>query len=230
MAEQDYVVSPPTMPSVPVQGGSAFPVRRIFCVGRNYAAHVREMGGDPRAEPPMFFTKPADSIVTAGAPMPYPPATSNLHHEMELVVAIGTGGADIPEGKALAHVWGYAAGLDMTRRDLQAEAVRAGRPWDMAKGFDASAPIGDIAPAARIGHPAAGQIRLTVNGEVRQDADLSDMIWNVPAIVAALSRLVRLAPGDLIFTGTPDGVGPVVAGDVLAGEIAGVGRVETRIA
>jgi fumarylpyruvate hydrolase len=146
------------------------------------------------------------------------------------VVAIATAGTDIAEADALSHVWGYAAGLDMTRRDLQAEAVRAGRPWDMAKGFDASAPIGDIAPAARIGHPAAGQIRLIVNGEARQTADLADMIWNVPAIIAALSRLVRLAQGDLIFTGTPDGVGPVVRGDVLAGEIAGVGRVDTRIA
>ena len=225
-----YVVPPPTVPWVPVQGGGAFPVRRIFCVGRNYAAHLREMGGDPRAEPPIFFTKPADSIVTGGAPMAYPPATSNLHHEMELVVAIGTGGTDIAESDALAHVWGYAAGLDMTRRDLQAEAVRGGRPWDMAKGFDASAPIGDIAPASHIGHPAAGQIRLAVNGEVRQTADLADMIWNVPAIIAALSRLVRLAPGDLIFTGTPEGVGPVVTDDVLVGEIAGVGRIDTRIA
>ena len=225
-----FVVPPPTVPSVPVQGGGAFPVRRIFCVGRNYAAHVREMGGDPRAEPPIFFTKPADSIVTEGAATPYPPATSNLHHEMELVVAIGTGGTAIVESDALAHVWGYATGLDMTRRDLQAEAVRAGRPWDMAKGFDASAPIGDIAPASRIGHPAGGRIHLTVNGETRQSADLADMIWNVPAIVAALSRLVRLAPGDLIFTGTPEGVGPVVAGDVLVGDIAGVGRIETRIA
>jgi fumarylpyruvate hydrolase len=230
MAEPTYVIPQAATPSVPVQGGGAFPVRRIFCVGRNYAAHVREMGGDPRAEPPIFFTKPADAIVTGGAPTPYPPATANLHHEMELVVAIGTAGADIAEADALAHVWGYAAGLDMTRRDLQAEAVRAGRPWDMAKGFDASAPIGDIAPAARIGHPAAGQIRLTVNGEARQNADLADMIWNVPAIIASLSRLVRLSPGDLIFTGTPDGVGPVVRGDVLAGEIAGVGRVDTRIA
>jgi fumarylpyruvate hydrolase len=229
MAEH-YVVPPPAIPSVPVQGGGVFPVRRIFCVGRNYAAHVREMGGDPRAEPPIFFTKPADSLVTGGEPMPYPPATANLHHEMELVVAIGAGGTAIAESDALAHVWGYAAGFDMTRRDLQAEAIRAGRPWDMAKGFDASAPIGDIAPASRIGHPAAGQIRLTVNGETRQEADLADMIWGVPAIVAALSRLVRLAPGDLIFTGTPEGVGPVVSADVLVGNIAGVGRIETRIA
>jgi fumarylpyruvate hydrolase len=188
------------------------------------------MGGDPHAEPPIFFTKPADAIVIGAAPMPYPPATANLHHEMELVLAIGTGGTDIAEADALAHVWGYAAGLDMTRRDLQAEAVRAGRPWDMAKGFDASAPIGDIAPASRIGHPTAGRICLTVNGKIRQDADLAEMIWSVPAIVAALSRLVRLQPGDLIFTGTPEGVGPVVAGDTLVGEIAGVGRVETSIA
>lgn len=225
----DWVLPPPATPFVPVAGGGRFPVRRIFCVGRNYAAHVREMGGDPQAEPPIFFTKPADALVIGGAPTPYPPATENLHHEMELVAAIGQGGADIAEADALSHVWGYAAGLDMTRRDLQATAVKAGRPWDMAKGFDASAPIGDLAPAAHIGHPAAGRIALLVGGAVRQQADLGDMIWSVPAIVAALSRLVTLAPGDLIFTGTPEGVGPVVRGDVLEGAIAGVGTVRTVI-
>ena len=175
------------------------------------------------------ITKPADAVLVAGADMPYPPATANLHHEMELVLAIGTGGDSISETDALAHVWGYAAGLDMTRRDLQAVASKAGKPWDMAKGFDYSAPIGEIAPASIIGHPKAGRIALTVNAATRQQADLADMIWSVPAIIAALSRLVRLAPGDLIFTGTPEGVGPVVAGDVLAGEIEGVGVVGTRI-
>jgi fumarylpyruvate hydrolase len=222
------IPAPPTV-TVPVQGGGAFPVRRIFCVGRNYAAHVLEMGGDPRAEPPIFFTKPADAVLTQGADMPYPSATGNLHHEMELVVAIGSGGANIAAAAALDHIWGYAAGLDMTRRDLQAMAAKVGKPWDMAKGFDASAPIGEIAPAARIGHPVRGRIMLRVNGGTRQDADLADMIWDVPAIIAALSALVTLAPGDLIFTGTPEGVGPVVRGDTLHGEIAGVGKVETKI-
>jgi fumarylpyruvate hydrolase len=225
----DYVIAPPPTISVPVAGAGAFPVRRVFCVGRNYAAHAREMGGDPSREPPFFFTKPADALVTGGADTPYPAATANLHHEMELVVAIGTGGADIPADAALSHVFGYAAGLDLTRRDLQDEAKAARRPWDMAKGFDASAPIGEIAPAAAIGHPAAGRIALTVNGTVKQEGDLLDQIWAVPEIIAALSRLVRLAPGDLIFTGTPEGVGALAKGDVLHGEIAGVGRVATRI-
>ena len=222
------IAAPPTV-TVPVQGGGAFPVRRIFCVGRNYAAHVREMGGDPRAEPPIFFTKPADAVLTHGADMPYPPATENLHHEMELVLAIGAGGANIRPADAVLHIWGYAAGLDMTRRDLQAVAAKGGKPWDMAKGFDASAPIGEIAPADRIGHPVRGRIMLQVNDETRQNADLADMIWDVPAIIAALSGLVTLAPGDLIFTGTPEGVGAVVRGDTLRGEIAGVGAVETKI-
>ncbi len=224
-----FVIAAPATPSVPVHGGGAFPVRRIFCVGRNYAAHVREMGGDPRAEPPFFFTKPADAVVINGADTPYPPATADFHHEMELVVAIGTGGTDIEEANALAHIYGYAAGLDMTRRDLQADARKAGRPWDMAKGFDHSAPIGAIHPAAVIGHPAAGRITLRVNGAVRQDADLADMIWPVPAIIAALSRLVTLAPGDLIFTGTPEGVSAVTRGDRLEGEIAGVGSLHTLL-
>jgi fumarylpyruvate hydrolase len=219
----------PAQVTVPVRGGGLFPVRRIFCVGRNYAAHAREMGGDPNREPPFFFTKPADSLVTGGAPVPYPAATENLHHEMELVVAIATGGAAIPAESALNHVFGYAAGLDLTRRDIQDEAKAARRPWDMAKGFDASAPIGDIAPAAAIGHPATGLITLAVNGTSRQSGDLADQIWPVPDIIAALSRLVRLAPGDLIFTGTPDGVGPLDRGDLAEGEIAGIGQVTARI-
>lgn len=225
-----FVLPPPVPVIVPVSGGGDFPVRRVYCVGRNYAEHAREMGGDPAREEPFFFAKPADALVVGGAAIPYPPATGDLHHEMELVVAIGTGGANIPVSAALGHVFGYAAGLDMTRRDLQAAAKKAGRPWDMAKGFDFSAPIGTIAPATDTGHPGTGAIRLTVNGRVRQEADLADMIWSVPEIVAALSRLVTLAAGDLVFTGTPAGVGPVVRGDRLEGEIEGVGAVATRIA
>lgn len=226
----DYVFPPPPQASVPVAGGGAFPVRRIFCVGRNYAAHAREMGADPDREPPFFFAKPADALLTGGADMPYPPMTEDLHHEMELVVAIGTAGADIPESAALGHVWGYGAGLDMTRRDLQGQAKKEGKPWDMGKGFDASAPIGELVPAARIGHPAKGAIELRVNGAVRQKADLSQLIWSVAETVAYLSRLVRLAPGDLIFSGTPEGVAAVRRGDLLEGTVEGVGSVRTRIA
>ena len=225
----DFVIPPPPVPAVPVAGGGSFPVRRIFCVGRNYAEHVREMGGDPTREAPFFFTKPADAVLTGGAEMPYPPRTSDLHHEMELVAAIGSGGYDIKPGEALGHVYGYAAGLDMTRRDLQSEAKKAGRPWDMSKGFDFSAPIGEIAPASRIGHPARGSIELKVNGKTRQSSDLNRMIWSVAETVAYLSGLVRLAPGDLIFTGTPEGVAPVTRGDLLEGVIEGVGGVRTRI-
>jgi fumarylpyruvate hydrolase len=218
-ATEAYVIAPPAIAAVPVQGGGLFPVRRIFCVGRNYAAHTREMGGDPTR-----------ALLTGGAPLPYPPMTQDLHHEMELVAAIGTGGADIAEADALTHVWGYAAGLDMTRRDLQGQAKKEGKPWDMGKGFDHAAPIGDLAPAARIGHPAAGPIELRVNGTLRQSADLATMIWSVPETIACLSRLVRLAPGDLIFTGTPEGVAAVRRGDRLEGRIAGVGGVSTTIA
>lgn len=226
----DYVIPPPAIVAVPVfGGGGAFPVRRVFCVGRNYAEHAREMGGDPNREPPFFFMKPADALLTGNADMPYPPASSDLHHEMELVVAIGTGGVDIEEAKALDHVWGYAVGLDMTRRDVQNVARKAGRPWDMGKGFDHSAPISDIVPASSIGHPDAGLIQLRVNGAVRQTSDISNMIWNIPETISYLSRLVTLAPGDLIFTGTPEGVAAVVRGDVLEGMVAGVGSLRTRL-
>ena len=226
---REFVIPPPAPASVPVSGGGRFPVRRIFCVGRNYAEHAREMGGNPEREAPFFFTKPADAVVTGGADMPYPPATRNLHHEMELVVAIGTAGAAIAEDAALRHVWGYAAGIDMTRRDLQNEAKKAARPWDMSKGFDHSAPIGDIVPAAHLPDPTRGRIELSVNGTVRQSSDLSQMIWSVAETIAFLSRLVTLAPGDLIFTGTPEGVGAVTRGDMLEGTIEGVGTVRTRI-
>lgn len=225
----NYVIDPPAVMAVPVAGGGSFPVRRVFCVGRNYAEHAREMGGDPTREEPFFFTKPADALLINGADMPYPSKTADLHHEMELVVAIGTGGKDIPEGEALSHVYGYAAGLDMTRRDLQNTAKKTGRPWDMAKGFDLSGPIGEIVPASQAGHPAAGKIALTVNGTVRQTSDLAKQIWNVEETISYLSGLVELKPGDLIFTGTPEGVAAVGKGDVLEGEIAGVGTVRTRI-
>jgi fumarylpyruvate hydrolase len=225
----DYVIDPPKVSSVPVAGGGLFPVRRIFCVGRNYAEHAREMGGDPSREPPFFFTKPADAVLTGGADMPYPPATSDLHHEMELTIALSKGGVDIAEADALAHVFGYAASLDMTRRDLQGEAKKMGRPWDMAKGFDASAPIGEIMPASRIGHPAGALIELKVNGALRQSSDIGKMIWNIPETIACLSRLVRLEPGDLIMTGTPEGVAACVRGDVLEGSVAGIGTVRTRL-
>ena len=226
----DYVIAPPPVAAVPVAGGGAFPVRRVFCVGRNYAEHAREMGGDPSREAPFFFAKPADALVTGGADMPYPAATADLHFELELVVAIGRGGTDIPVGEAQDHVWGYAAGLDMTRRDLQAEAKKAGRPWDMSKGFDLSAPIGDLVPAAETGPLARGALVLTVNGATRQSSDIDRMIWSVPETIAYLSGLVRLAPGDLIFTGTPEGVGAVGRGDVLEGRVAGLPVLRTRIA
>jgi len=225
----DLIFPAPEAVVIPVSGGGFFPVRRIYCVGRNYAEHIREMGNDVR-EPPFFFGKPADAVVIDGAPMAYPPQSSDLHHEIELVVAIGKGGSFIAEAAALDHVLGYAAGLDMTRRDLQAEAKKKGRPWDMAKGFDQSAPIGTIAPAAEIGHPQAGAITLSVNGEVRQSGDLSEQIWRVAEAIACLSTFVALAPGDLIMTGTPAGVSAVERGDVLEGRIAGVGSVRTSIA
>ena len=228
MPAANFVIPPPTQAAVPVQGGGSFPVRRIFCVGRNYAAHAREMGHDPDRELPFFFMKPADALVTGGGDMPYPTMTSDMHHEMELVAALHSGGTDIAEADALSHVWGYAAGLDMTRRDLQGEAKKAGRPWDMGKGFDHSAPIGNLVPAAGV-NPGRGVIELRVNGAVRQSSDLSKLIWSVPETIAYLSRLVQLEAGDLIFTGTPEGVAATVRGDVLEGMVEGVGTVRTRI-
>ncbi|MDP4032109.1 MAG: fumarylacetoacetate hydrolase family protein [Pseudorhodobacter sp.] len=219
---QDYVIPCPSQPSLPVAGQSArFPLRRIFCVGRNYADHAVEMGHDPDAEPPFFFTKPADAVVPDGAAIPYPPATEDLHHEAELVVAIAVGGADIAEDRALAHVWGYAAGNDLTRRDLQAEAKALRRPWDMAKAFDQSAVVGLLHPAES-GVAPRGRIACSVDGALRQQAQLEDMIWAVPAIIAFLSRMVTLQPGDLIFTGTPAGVGPIRRGQTCMVEIEGL--------
>jgi fumarylpyruvate hydrolase len=218
-----YVIPPSPQTSAEVAGTEErFPVHRIYCVGRNYAKHAREMGMDPDREPPFFFSKPADALVANGTPVPYPPRTSNLHHEIELVVAIGTGGRDIPLDRSLAHVYGYAVGLDLTRRDLQFAARDQGRPWDVAKGFDHSAPMSAIRPAADMGHLEQGAIWLEVNGETRQRANLSEMIWSVPEIVAELSTYYELRPGDLIFTGTPEGVGPVRRGDSLVGGIDGL--------
>ncbi len=225
MADPLFLRPPVTLP---VADGSRFAVRRVWCVGRNYAEHIREMGNDVR-EPPFFFAKPADAVIGGNGKQPYPPGTSDFHHEIELVVAIGRDGVDVPVDTALEHVFGYAAGLDMTRRDLQAAAKKAGRPWDMAKGFDYSAPIGLIATAAKIGHPARGAITLSVNGSERQRGDLADQIWSVPEIISNLSSLVELKAGDLIMTGTPAGVGAVQRGDVLEGEIVGVGTVRTAI-
>jgi fumarylpyruvate hydrolase len=225
----DFLFEPHAPVSIPIARGGLFAVRRVYCVGRNYAEHIKEMGNDVR-DPPFFFAKPADAVVVGGAAIPYPPQTEDFHHEVELVVAIGKDGADITVENALDHVYGYACGLDMTRRDLQAIAKKAGRPWEMAKGFDASAPVGTIEPASAIGHPQSGAISLSVNGVERQRGDLGDQIWSVAETIAYLSQFVTLKAGDIIMTGTPAGVGAVVKGDVLEGAIAGVGKVRTVIA
>jgi fumarylpyruvate hydrolase len=225
-----FVFPPPAAPSVEIKGrAERFPVHHIYCVGRNYAAHAREMGMDPEREPPFFFSKPADAIVPNNATIPYPSRTANLHHEIELVVALNKGGKNIPAATALEHVYGYAVGNDLTRRDLQFEARDKGRPWDIAKGFERSAPITAIRPASETGHLARGRIWLSVNGEIRQNADLSELIWSVPEIIAELSTLFEAAPGDLIFTGTPAGVGAVKAGDRLEGGVDGLDTLVTII-
>jgi fumarylpyruvate hydrolase len=219
-----YAIAAAPTTTVAVAGADAvFPVARVYCVGRNYAEHSIEMGHDPDREPPFFFMKPADAVVPPGH-LPFPTRTRELHHEIELVVALGEGGRDIPEERALDHVFGYAVGLDMTRRDLQAEAKKAGRPWDMAKGFDQSAPTGSIRTVEDIGHPTQGAVWLRVNGQARQEGDLDQQIWTVPETISFLSTLVSLRPGDLIMTGTPKGVGRVEPGDHLEGHIAGVGN------
>ena len=222
----DLVISAPPVPTVPVEGGGEFPVRRIYCVGRNYAAHRREMGGDDR-DPPFFFAKPADAVVTPGRNPAYPSRTGNLHHEIELVVAIGAEGADVPVEQALGLVFGYAVGVDLTRRDLQNAAKDKGQPWDASKGFDDAAPISAI---RRWDGPAPqGRIAIAVNGQTKQQAVVADMIWNVAEIVAEASRLWRLMPGDLIYTGTPEGVGPLVRGDRVEGSVEGVGRLSFEV-
>ena len=204
-------------------------MRRIFCVGRNYAAHAREMGNDPDREPPFFFGKPADAVVDSGTTIPYPALTENLHHEIELVVAIGRGGSNIPEAEALDHVWGYGVGIDFTRRDLQDTAKKMGRPWDWSKGFDQSAPCGPIMPVAQSGHPSSGRVWLSVNGEVRQEGDLNELIWSIPEVIAICSAAMELKAGDLIYTGTPAGVGAVNDGDRITGGVEGVGEIEITI-
>jgi len=224
-----YVLEPPQVASLAVSGSKArFPVRRIFCVGRNYAAHAREMGGNPDREPPFFFTKPADAVADSGASIPYPPLTQSLHYEIELVVAIGKAGSDIAVENAASYVWGYGAGIDLTRRDLQDEAKKLARPWDWGKAFDLSAPCGELVPANGA-LPDSGRIWLAVNGEVRQEGDLSEMIWPIADIIRYTSLSVGLRPGDLIFTGTPAGVGPIVPGDRVAGGVDGIGGIEIVI-
>jgi fumarylpyruvate hydrolase len=225
-----YVFAPPEQPSVEVRGRSErFPVHRIYCVGRNYEAHAREMGKDPTREAPFFFTKPPDAIVANHATIPYPPRTKNLHHEIELVVAIGARGRDVPVTRARDYVYGYAVGNDLTRRDLQFEARDKGRPWDTGKAFDRSAAITAIRPAAEGGHVEGGAIWLAVNGEIRQQADVRDLIWGVPELIAELSTLFELAPGDLIYTGTPAGVGAVKPGDRMEGAVEGLDTLVTTI-
>ena len=213
-----------SVPTIAIAGSEQrFPVRRIYCVGRNYADHVREMGNDPTRDLPFFFSKPADAVVVTGQALPFPPRTAELHHEVELVVALKRRGVNVAIPDVASMIFGYAVGIDLTRRDLQAEAKKSGRPWDMAKGFDHSAPIGPLTPGIP---PASGSISLSIGGEVRQRGDLEDMIWSVAEIVAALSTYVEVAPGDLIFTGTPAGVGPIKRGDSLRGEIAGIEPIE----
>jgi fumarylpyruvate hydrolase len=224
------VITPPERPVLPVAGTSQkFLVRRIYCVGRNYVAHVREMGGDEARDPPIFFQKPADSIVLDGTSIPYPPMTSNYHYELELVVAIKKGGRDISPEDALDHIYGYGIGLDMTRRDLQMDLGKIGLPWEVGKAFDNSCPCGPIYPVEEVGHVQEGSIRLTVDGVAKQDSDLSLMIWKVPEIIANLSKFFSLQPGDIILTGTPAGVGPVVPGSELVGSIDKLGTLRVQI-
>jgi len=220
-----YVIPAPEQPSLPVTSSDQmFPVHRIYCVGRNYADHAREMGHNPDQEPPFFFLKPADVLVGPGQDFPYPGVSKDVHHEVELVVALTKGGSDIPEESALDHVYGYAVGIDMTRRDLQNEAKKLGRPWDSGKAFDFSAPCSAINPVSAIGHPSGGVIQLRIDDEIRQESDLDHMIWKVPQVIAKLSALFMLQPGDLIFTGTPAGVGPVNPGECIQAEIPAVGQ------
>jgi fumarylpyruvate hydrolase len=229
-----YVIPAPSIPALPVAGtDDLFPVRRVYCVGRNYAAHAREMGGDPTREPPFFFMKPADALqpIAEGAAVdhPYPPKTGNYHFEIEMVVALAKGGRDIPVERALDHVFGYAVGLDMTRRDLQDEAKQLRRPWELGKAADLSGPVGPIHPVSAVGHPANGSISLTVDGAIKQKADLSDMIWSVAEQIAYLSTYFELAPGDVIFSGTPEGVGAVTKGQTMAGAVEGLGEIRLRV-
>jgi len=225
-----FVIPPVPQPSVEVVGtDDRFPVHRVYCVARNYAKHAREMGMDPDREPPFFFQKNPDNLLVGGGDFPYPPASNDVHHEMELVVALHKGGKDIPVASALDHVFGYAVGLDMTRRDLQGECKKMGRPWEIGKAFEQSAPCSDLVPASEIGHPDAGAIWLDVNGQRRQEGDLNQLIWKVPEMISYLSGLFELAAGDVIMSGTPAGVGAINKGDVMHGHVEGVGDVHCKV-
>ncbi|MSU90294.1 FAA hydrolase family protein [Rhodobacteraceae bacterium 2CG4] len=226
----DYVIDAPAVVALPVAGSDRrFPVRRVYCIGRNYAAHAIEMGHDPDREPPFFFQKNADNLDPSGT-FPYPPNTSDVHHEAEIAVMLKTGGTNIAVDDALEHVFGYALALDMTRRDLQGEQKKLGRPWEIGKAFERSAPVGPIHPVAAVGHPSAGRIALSVNGEVRQEGDLNQMIWKVPEMIAYLSEYFELAAGDVILSGTPSGVGPVRKGDEMVIEADGLGSMTVSVA
>ena len=230
-----FVFAPAAPVAVPIAASQdSFPVRRVYCVGRNYAAHAREMGFDPDREPPFFFCKPADAVVPVAEgstlSLPYPPETSNLHYEIELVAAIGKGGANISADDALQHVWGYAVGLDMTRRDLQMKMREAGRPWELGKAFDQSAPIGPLHPAQSVNGIERAGIWLQVNGADRQRSDVGKLIWSIAETIAYLSKYFRLEAGDLIYTGTPEGVGPVVRGDTMVGGVDGLGTLSVQMA
>lgn len=227
---QPLVVQAPQLVTLPVRGTQGrFPIHRIYCVGRNYAAHAIEMGHDPNREAPFFFQKNPDNVLPDGADFPYPPRSSNVHHEIEVAVCLAKGGKDIPLESALDHVYGYAVCLDMTRRDLQEECKKAGRPWEIGKAFEHSAPIGEIVPASQIGHPDKGAVVLKVNGEVRQQGDLNQMIWKVPEMISYLSGLFELQPGDIIMSGTPSGVGAINRGDVMESHVEGIGTLVTRV-
>ncbi len=226
----NFIFEPAARPSLPVRGSEQrFPVRRVYCVGRNYAAHTIEMGGDPDREAPFFFQKNPDDLLCGGADFPYPDKSNDVHHEIEMIVALHKGGKDIPVEYALDYVWGYGIALDMTRRDLQGQCKKAGRPWEIGKAFDYSAPASELVPASEINHPADGAIWLKVNGKIRQQGDLNQMIWKVQEIISYLSGLFTLAPGDLILSGTPSGVGPIVRGDKMEGHIDGVGNLHCRV-
>lgn len=224
----DFVIPAPQTPSIPVSGGGAFPVRRVYCIGRNYAAHAVEMGHDPDREPPFFFQKNPNNLDSTGE-FPYPPHSSDVHHEVELVVALKSGGTNISIDKALNHVWGYAISLDMTRRDLQGEAKKLGRPWEIGKAFERSGPVGPLHAADKIGHLSQGRIALKVNGALKQEGDLNQMIWKVPEMISYLSEYFELQAGDVIMSGTPAGVGAVVRGDVMEATIDGLGSLVVKV-
>lgn len=224
-----YVITPPGIPTLPIEGSDRlFPIHRIYCVGRNYAEHAIEMGHDPDKEPPFFFQKNADNVITNGT-FPYPDKSNDVHYELEMLVALGKGGINIPVESAMEHVWGYGIGLDMTRRDLQGEAKKLGRPWEVGKAFEASAPCSALVPASKIGHPTHGKVWLKVNGVLRQQGDLNQMIWKVPEMISYLSGLFELKAGDVIMSGTPAGVGAIVRGDHMEGGVDGVGTLDVKV-